>query len=116
MNITFYYQFYQKQNISPEDHFSDILKNFDYTYNFEVSDMKTLYFRIDPQDPKIKKLGLMTVSKDNQLFSVVKEISISFVDIEGDDRYTTCEHLITVFGEQATSCRIEEERFLNEPS
>lgn len=116
MKLTFFYHFYQKHNISSADQFNDILRSLDDSYDFSLLPVRTLHFKIADNDPKIQKLGLMTRQEGDTLYSVIKEFTLFFVDIEGGDRYDIVEHLVEVFGEKATAYKLEEEVFLNEPS
>lgn len=115
MKITFYYQFYQKHNISFEDYFFSVLSSVDPEYRYTKEPIKTIHLPINPLDPVIQEKGLMTLSVNGTICCVIKELEISIDNIVGDDKMEVVDHLVQEFGDKATAYKLEDEVFLNQP-
>lgn len=111
MIVTFYYQFYQKTNVSVDDHFKDVRNRLDSTLKFSEEPIKQL---VMPYESYMKdKKDAMTFEIDGVKMIRIFELEINIL-VEGEDSYKVSRDLLEFFSD-ATSYRILEEGSLNEP-
>lgn len=115
MQITFYFQFRQKNNFSSKDYFNDILQSLDHSYNFKTNPIQTMYLPIGVDESDwITDGDIFTVMKQGHLCCVIDELSITCSFEGGADSVTVLGHLVDSFP-QATSCKFEGEFFIGNP-
>lgn len=116
MNITFYFQFRQKNNFTSKDYFNDILTSLDHSYNFKTNPVQTLYLPVGvgESDWISEEDDIFKVMKDGHLCCVIDELSITCSFEGGVDSITVMQHLVDSFP-QATACKFNGEFFIGNP-
>lgn len=115
MNITFYFQFRQKNNFTSKDYFNDILQSLDHTYDFKTNPIRTLYLPVGVDESNwISEDDIFTVMKQDHLCCVIDELSITYSFEGGGDSIAVLQHLVDSLP-QATSCEFDGTFFIGKP-